>query len=271
MSDHHKISILSKELVRRLSNIHRDVVAVEIEGVIEQYIGQLKTSGYTRKQANEIVMCGVVGWRMEKAGQNQYLEAKETPEKRTEDKLLEKTTWYKGNQKRKLENMNSKNQYNPPAKKKRKSQQEQVLGMQKTEDKNKKVKAVMFMPYQTKRKQETTTTPKKTKTKREERQHKKARLNKDIKKYITCKRWREEKEEEETRNEKEKKKPTTREEKEQMSAKEEKQKGDNTKLPGGGGVVSRLDTTPPVCEEGLPWQYVKEDNKRGRYKAMDNI
>ena len=42
-------------------------------------------------------MCGVVGWRRklerrEKAGQNQYLEAKETLEKRTEDKLLEKTT-----------------------------------------------------------------------------------------------------------------------------------------------------------------------------------
>ena len=49
-----------------------------------------------------------------KAGQNQYLEAKETLEKRTEDKLLEKTTWYKGNQKRKLENKNRKYQYNPP-------------------------------------------------------------------------------------------------------------------------------------------------------------
>ena len=97
MSEHQKMSILSNELVRQLSNIHKDVVAVEIEGVIEQYIGQLKTSGYTRKQAKEIVVCGVVGWRRklerrEKAGQNQYLEAKETVEKRTEDKLLEKTT-----------------------------------------------------------------------------------------------------------------------------------------------------------------------------------
>ena len=34
MSEHQKMSILSNELVRRLSNIHRDVVAEEIEGVI---------------------------------------------------------------------------------------------------------------------------------------------------------------------------------------------------------------------------------------------
>ena len=58
-------------------------------------------------------------------------------------------------------------------------------------------------PKRTKNMQEITTTPKKRKVaKGEERQHKKARLNKDIKQYLTCKRWREEKEEEETRNEK---------------------------------------------------------------------
>ena len=42
-------------------------------------------------------MCGVVGWRRklerrENAGQKEYLEAKDTLEQRTEDKLLEKTT-----------------------------------------------------------------------------------------------------------------------------------------------------------------------------------
>ena len=78
-------------------------------------------------------MCGVVGWRRKlerrkKAGQQQNLEAKETLEKRTEDKLLEKTTWYKGNKKRKMENMTSKYQYNPPSNKRRKGQQDQVQG-----------------------------------------------------------------------------------------------------------------------------------------------
>ena len=89
-----------------------------------------------------------MGWRrklerMEKAGQHQYLEAKETLEKRTEDKLLEKTTWYKGNKKRKMETMTSKYQYNPPSKKRRKGKQHQVHG-QKQEDKSKAVKAVFF-------------------------------------------------------------------------------------------------------------------------------
>ena len=58
-------------------------------------------------------MCGVVGWRRklerrEKEGQKQYMEAKDTLAKRTEDKLLEKTTWYKGDKKRKLDNKTSK-------------------------------------------------------------------------------------------------------------------------------------------------------------------
>ena len=38
-----KMLILSNELVRRLSNIHRDVVAEEIEVGIEQYISELKS------------------------------------------------------------------------------------------------------------------------------------------------------------------------------------------------------------------------------------
>ena len=58
--------------------------------------------------------------RREKAGQEQYLEAKDTLAQRTEDKLLEKTSWYKGNLKRKLENQESKYKYNPPAKRRRK-------------------------------------------------------------------------------------------------------------------------------------------------------
>jgi hypothetical protein len=83
ISEHQKMSILSNELVRRLSNIHKEVVAVKIEQVIEQYIGQLKASGYARKQAKEIVVCGVVGWRRklerrEKDGQKQYLDANDT-------------------------------------------------------------------------------------------------------------------------------------------------------------------------------------------------
>jgi hypothetical protein len=45
MSETQKMAILSNELVRRVSNIHRDVLHDELEGVIEHYISQLKSSG----------------------------------------------------------------------------------------------------------------------------------------------------------------------------------------------------------------------------------
>ena len=57
---------------------------------------------------------------------------------RTEAKLLEKTTWFKGNAKRKLENKQSKYQHHPPSKKRRR---EKKSGESKT------VKSVMFVPY----------------------------------------------------------------------------------------------------------------------------
>ena len=49
-------------------------------------MGQLKSSGFTWKQAKEIVVSGVVGWRRklerrEKAGQKEYLEVRETLDK----------------------------------------------------------------------------------------------------------------------------------------------------------------------------------------------
>ena len=102
-------------------------------------------------------MCGVVGWRRklerrEKQGQRQYLEAMETLEKRTNDQLLEKTNWYKGDKKRKRENQESKFKYNPPPTKRRKRVQQRVC---KKKDNSKgintkphqKVKAVMFLPF----------------------------------------------------------------------------------------------------------------------------
>ena len=90
------MSILSNELVRRLSNIHKEVVGEELEEVVEHYISQLKNSGYSRKQSREVVVCGIVGWRRklerrERNGQGQYLAAKETLERRTNNKLMEKT------------------------------------------------------------------------------------------------------------------------------------------------------------------------------------
>ena len=88
MSENQKMAILSNELVRRVSNIHRDVLEEELEGVTEHYISQLKSSGYSRKQVRETVVCGLVGSRRkmerrEKKGQKQYMEAKEKREQMT--------------------------------------------------------------------------------------------------------------------------------------------------------------------------------------------
>ena len=104
------------------------------------------------------MVCGVVGWRRklerrEKQGQRQYLEAMETLEKRTNDQLLEKTNWYKGDKKRKRENMESKFKYNPPPTKRRKRVHQQRVGCKKNNIKGinskpqQRVKAVMFVPY----------------------------------------------------------------------------------------------------------------------------
>ena len=63
MCEHQRMSILSNELVRRLSNVHQEVVQEEITNIIEHYTVQLKTSGYDRKQAVEVISSGVKGWR----------------------------------------------------------------------------------------------------------------------------------------------------------------------------------------------------------------
>ena len=88
--------------------------------------------------------------RREKNGQGQYLLAEETLEKRTNDKVMEKTSWYKGSKKRKSENATSKFKYNPPAKRRKKgklSDMENTTKMSKNMTTTKKIKGVMFVPY----------------------------------------------------------------------------------------------------------------------------
>ena len=125
MAEQQKMTILSNEIVRRLSNIHQEVLREEIEAVLEKFIHQLKNSGYSRKQAKEIVVCGVAGWRRklkrrQKEGKKQFQTASETLEKRTNEKLLGKTSWYKEkSSKRKQEEEDGKFKYNPPSKRRK--------------------------------------------------------------------------------------------------------------------------------------------------------
>ena len=63
MCEHQGMSFLSNELIRRLSNVHPDVVETEIIPIIEHYTHQLMTSGYEIMQSREVVICGVAGWK----------------------------------------------------------------------------------------------------------------------------------------------------------------------------------------------------------------
>ena len=157
MSQHQKMAILGNELVRRLKNIHPEVLKEEIVDVVEHYIGQIKNSGYFRKEAKEIIACGIVGWRRglerrQRRGQDQYLEAGDTLEERARKKLLEKTSWYNPDLKRKAEDAASKFKYNPPGKKRKhqggnKHHEGQQGKQGQGQPQKSKIKGVMFIPY----------------------------------------------------------------------------------------------------------------------------
>ena len=77
-------SILSNELVRRLSNTeHEEHDIEETIRVIEVYTQQLKSSGYSRKVAREIIVAGTLGWkrkiaRRKKEGNDFYRSGRST-------------------------------------------------------------------------------------------------------------------------------------------------------------------------------------------------
>ena len=64
MSHNQRYSILSNEMIRRLSNTnHEDPDIQDVTNIIETFTQQLKSSGYGRKEARETVTCGFLGWR----------------------------------------------------------------------------------------------------------------------------------------------------------------------------------------------------------------
>ena len=110
MSDNQKYSILSNDLVRRLSNINRDKITLEeMLSVIERFIQMLVTSGYDRKQSREVVVSGLRGWkskirRREENKQEFYRSAVSTLAGRYKKKLTARTSWFKtGSKKREYE------------------------------------------------------------------------------------------------------------------------------------------------------------------------
>ena len=59
-----KLQIQSNEMTRRLNNVMQGMISQEeINEIIEQYITELNSSGYSRREAQEIVMSGIKAWK----------------------------------------------------------------------------------------------------------------------------------------------------------------------------------------------------------------
>ena len=101
MARHQKFQILRNELTRRLSNIQVGKIEnAEITSKIEQFIGELKNSGYSRRQAAEITIAGIRSWKSKIKNREIsnipfYRPAKSTISTRLKKQLLEKENWYK--------------------------------------------------------------------------------------------------------------------------------------------------------------------------------
>ena len=101
MGDKQRFAILSNELIRRLSTIDTEYTETEeIIRVIEEFIQEMKSSGYKREITREVTISGVKGWkrkidRRKQEGSDFYRTAKKTLKTRIKKKLTEKETWFK--------------------------------------------------------------------------------------------------------------------------------------------------------------------------------
>ena len=146
-----KISIMSNDLIRRLSNIKIERAEVgEERRVIDHFTTQLKTSGYSRRKCREIVVAGTLGWirkmmRREESGEGFYRGAASTIRGRMRKKLLDPVNWYKSKQKTEEE---QKLEKDTPRERKRKRKEDDEGPKEATKrKKGEEPTAVMFCPY----------------------------------------------------------------------------------------------------------------------------
>ena len=103
MSEKQKISILSNDLNRGLSNINVEKMPeIEKKEVTNHFVKQLKNSGYQRQECREIGVrvSGVKNWlrrrkRREEKGEDFYRSGTSTLQSRIKKKLLDPVRWYK--------------------------------------------------------------------------------------------------------------------------------------------------------------------------------
>ena len=105
--EHSKISILVNELMRRFEVMDDKLDKIEQVGVVDHFTSQLKNSGYSYKEAREIIISalkGITRKRENRKGETKrYKSSGETLETRLNKKLLEASTWFKEKEKESYE------------------------------------------------------------------------------------------------------------------------------------------------------------------------
>ena len=159
------IQILSNETTRRITNINKDKNPIEeYVNVLDKKTQELRNSGYNHQTAKEIIVSGIRGWkartsRKENSGQEIYRAAKKTLFNRTRKKLTSRENWYKkqthepedkncpANQTQ--DKLSSKPKFqaqtripSPPL-----TQRQEQPKLEPGKDKNKTIRAVMFVPF----------------------------------------------------------------------------------------------------------------------------
>ena len=131
-----------------ISNCDREGTnQAEKDRICEEFIRQLRNSGFGRCEVREMVLSGIKGWlrrhqRREQEGVGFYRSAASSLGARARKKLLGKSTWY--NSKRKAEEMDAPSQ--TPTKS-RKGDKGERLEPQKKEQEGIIWNSVMFVPY----------------------------------------------------------------------------------------------------------------------------
>ena len=104
MSVHKKYSIMTNELIRRISNTQIDTSIDKKLHVIDQYTQQLNRSGYGWKRAREIIVCGLLGRerkeeKRKRNGVRLQWKASSTLAGRYRKQLTGNTDWYRDKEK----------------------------------------------------------------------------------------------------------------------------------------------------------------------------
>ena len=99
MSERSKFSILVNELVRRFEVMCDDLKESEQISIVNHFTKQLRNSGYSQKQASEVILSALKGVMRKKENRSgkekRYRSGQETLEERITKKLTEATSWFR--------------------------------------------------------------------------------------------------------------------------------------------------------------------------------